>query len=321
MEIATCNTDQIRHNGKQSYLTVRSALLRYQAIHGDMLVTQSFTVPVDDVNWPQKAWGMKLGQVVNSIRSRNSHKDHFEDLEAVGFDFGRQRVAHGYAVVKLALLQYKVMHGDMLVPQSFIVPDDVKWPEVTRGMKLGHAVSQIRCRNNYKDQWENLESIGFDFSPQRLEHGYDIVKTALLAYKVVYGNMRVPQSFVIPADNVTWPKVTWGIKLGVIVMSIRRGDSYSDQREELKCAGFDYGPLRLGRSYATVKLALLRYQEIYGDMLVPRTFVVQADDVLWPEETRRMKLGSIVHNMRCGLTFKKKRDELALLGFNYGSEV
>jgi hypothetical protein len=67
---------------------VRSALLEYQEVLGDLEVPGRFVVP-SEAPWPEEAWGLKLGRRVYDIRSRGDFvKDHPErraELGALGF--------------------------------------------------------------------------------------------------------------------------------------------------------------------------------------------------------------------------------------------
>jgi hypothetical protein len=135
-----------------------------------MLVPRTFVIPADDIKWPaEEMWGMNLGILVNSIRAGKSYANKRADLESIGFDFNPQQTRYGYEVIKAALLKYKDINGNMLVPQTFVVPaDDIKWPEGEMwGMNLGFVVMDIRAGNSHVNKREDLESIGFDFNPQR----------------------------------------------------------------------------------------------------------------------------------------------------------
>ena len=75
----------------------------------------------------------------------------------------------------------------MLVPFFFIIPvNDYSCPINTWGMMIGHNVSSVRDGMSHKDHRAELESIGFDYNPQREVYGYDLVKAALLLYKDIY---------------------------------------------------------------------------------------------------------------------------------------
>eukprot|EP00596_Hydrurales_sp_CCMP1899_P006115 CAMPEP_0119052184 /NCGR_PEP_ID=MMETSP1177-20130426/73569_1 /TAXON_ID=2985 /ORGANISM="Ochromonas sp, Strain CCMP1899" /LENGTH=217 /DNA_ID=CAMNT_0007031673 /DNA_START=834 /DNA_END=1484 /DNA_ORIENTATION=- len=217
-----------------------------------MLVPQRFVVPVNDIIWPKETWGMKLGTVVSNIRAGTSYVAKREDLESIGFDFNSQQI--GYEAIRAALMKYKDLKGDMLVPHNFVVAsDNIIWPKETWGMKLGRDVINIRAGNSWKDKREDLESIGFDFNPQKLRYGYEATKAALLKYKDLKGDMLVPTKFVVASDNIIWPEETWGKKLGRDVINIRGGHSWKDKREDLESIGFDFNPQTLRYGYKATK--------------------------------------------------------------------
>ena len=160
-----------------------------------------------------------------------------EKLISMGFDYSPQRaiVFYGYDLVRLALLQYKEWYGDMLVPVQCRTPhEDSKWPAETFGMKLGYVTRSVRSRKCHTDMRGDLSLIGFDFTPQfRGPHGYEAAKVALLNYKELYGDVLVKTKFIIPDEDDEWPCDLWGMKLGQLVSSIRRGKSYVYMKDDL----------------------------------------------------------------------------------------
>jgi hypothetical protein len=185
-------------------------------------------------------------------------------------------------------MKYKDLKGDMLVPRRFLVPvNDITWPKETWGMNLGTFVNNIRAGNSHADKQGDLESIGFNFN--RI-YGFEVVKVALMKYKDLNGDVLVPQKFVVPINDISWPEETWGIKLGRDVGNIR-AKSYADKREDLESIGFDFNSQRLFYGFEVVKLALMKYKDLNGDVLVPQKFVVPINDISWPDETWGIKLG------------------------------
>jgi hypothetical protein len=152
------------YTGDALYQYHLRALLRYLELHGHMRVPCNFVVPWSR-DWPEEFWGLKLGGVVNNIRGGRTHADKKKELEAAGFDFAKQvdPRAVGWEVVKAALLAYKELEGDLLVPQKFVVPhgDPETWPESTWGVKLGKIVDNIRSVDTYKDHKQELVAMGF----------------------------------------------------------------------------------------------------------------------------------------------------------------
>jgi hypothetical protein len=148
---------------------VRAALLAYQEVHGDLEVSYAFVVP-SEAPWLEEAWGMKLGYRVNNIRGKEDYvKDHPErraELDALGFvwDIPERR----WEEVRAALLAFQEVHGDLEVPQAFVVPSEAPWPEEAWGMKLGNRVNNIRIREDYvkhhPDRRSGLDALGFRWS-------------------------------------------------------------------------------------------------------------------------------------------------------------
>ena len=71
-----------------SWETVKSVLIRYKELNNQSVaVPYSFVVPTGSSQWPQVAWGMKLGCLMKDVRLKTSHnlrKDHREELEEIG---------------------------------------------------------------------------------------------------------------------------------------------------------------------------------------------------------------------------------------------
>jgi hypothetical protein len=168
-------------------------------------------------------------------------------------------------------------------------------------MNLGSVVSNIRCRKNYVSKRADLESIGFEFDTQKQSNRYELVRVALLKNKDINCHLLVPCRLVVPANDITWPKETWGMKLGTVVMSIRQGKSCVDKRAELESIGFYYRSQSRNHGYELIKVGLNTYKDINGDLLVPTKFVVPTGDIIWPEETWGMNLGYVLDCIKCSI--------------------
>jgi hypothetical protein len=70
-----------------------------------------------------------------------------------------------WKAARCALATYKELHGDMLVPRSFVVPSSEPWPEEMWEMKLGRTVNKIRSSGYFvRDDLERrqvLDDMGF----------------------------------------------------------------------------------------------------------------------------------------------------------------
>jgi hypothetical protein len=114
-------------------------------------------------------WGMNLGSIVNTIRSRGDYlsddkPERKEWLDEIGFVWNDHE--RRWDISQTALTVYKEEHGDLLVPKAFVVPSSAPWAEETWGMNLGSIVDHIRYRGQYlrddkPERKEWLEEMGF----------------------------------------------------------------------------------------------------------------------------------------------------------------
>jgi hypothetical protein len=154
-------------------------------------------------------------------------------------DLGQQIASPDFERVFKALSDYKVVHGDVVVPHKFVVPRcDAAYSENAWGLNLGVNLHHIRVNGVYSEHRDRLEALGVNFDVNRYDgRGFDVIYSALDAYKAVHGNLLVPQKFVVPQDDVNYPPETWGIKLGRNVSNIRNKGVFSEHRIKLEELG------------------------------------------------------------------------------------
>lgn len=208
-------------------------LKRYKEIHGDLFVPKLYTIP-SDKKWSSEFWGYKLGLYVQLLRKNFKNKKMKpKELLDIGFiwDVHESR----YLQIKLALLTYSYINGDMLIPSKFIVPTTSEWPKEIHGLKLGNKVHHIRFQNQYKSFRNDLQSIGFVWNSEI--YSYEKTLRALKLYKKIYGDMNIKKTFIVPNDD-KWPEELKGFDLGSIVGSIRYDGRYEEHKDELDKLGF-----------------------------------------------------------------------------------
>ena len=241
----------------------------------------------------------------NLISSTQSPKRHPDQL---------------YELTKAMLLKYKELNGHLMVPKSFIIPyNDEKWPTEMWGKKLGNSVRNIRNRSSFKSKRSDLESIGFVFSVNnRPRHGYILIKSMLLKYKEIYGNMIVPTDFIIPYNTSSiWLPEMYGKPLGSIVSSIRKKSTYKSYHDELQEIGFFYDDVKPSYGWNIISNSLQTYKSIYGNLIVKQSFVIPYNNISWPNETWGIPLGTTVNDIRnCGI-YREHRQELEDIGFEF----
>ena len=150
-----------------------------------------------------------------------------------------KRSYHSFEQVENALKIYRDKFGSAKVPSLFVVPEDDEWDKDLWGMRLGHKVSTITKRRNYKEYETQFTELGIDDAQYR-GYGWAKVKKMLLTYKDKHGDLLVPRYFIVPKDDTTWDSEFWGICLGNITKRLRFTKSYSKHRAELVEMGFDF---------------------------------------------------------------------------------
>jgi hypothetical protein len=206
---------------------------------------------------------MKLGQRVAAIRSTGKFVQNNETRRKILEDMGflwRLRAAETTTVdvsfdqIYLALVTFKKLsptQKTLSIPPNFVVPDCDPWPESTRGLPLGKNLSNIRSKSFLKNNpgaKEKLNALDFEFDGKaaandtRFQNVYD----ALVTYNNIYGDLLVPQPFVVPEKSDEWPENTWGLRLGARVNAIRSQGTFvhtnPDRRQQLDNLGFVWSP-------------------------------------------------------------------------------
>mmetsp|Transcript_24956 Transcript_24956/g.51534 ORF Transcript_24956/g.51534 Transcript_24956/m.51534 type:complete len:1011 (+) Transcript_24956:265-3297(+) len=272
-----------------------------------------------------------FGSLLMSSRSSASDTEVERD-EKSGFDDEDE-----WRTILAAFQMYKAAYGDLKVPSRFVVPAMAPWPEPAWRLKLGQRVAAIRSTGKYVQNNEGrrkvLDDMGFLWrlrapSPDKKLDGvaFDQVYDALKTYREVLqpkGKLDVPSTYVVP-DCEPWPVSTRGLPLGKILPTVRSKaylKSHPDAEAKLNSLGF--GPDSKAAAndvrYQRVYDALVKYKELYGDLLVPQPFTVPEDSDEWPEEVRGLRLGARVNAIRSQGTFVKtdpsRKEELDALGF------
>ncbi|CAK4718407.1 hypothetical protein LEN26_016231 [Aphanomyces euteiches] len=196
------------------------ALNTFREIFGHVNVPIAFEIPQEDARWPSKIHGMKLGNVVKSLRFRHSSlsKQRRDALDAIGFVWSSWESSWHKRFQ--ALSTYRSIHGDLHVPSYFVVPEnDELWPKDFWGMKLHVVVQNMRYRSHRLtfEQINALNEIGFVWD--NVDHSFETRANAWKLYESKHGTKDVPYEFVVPS-GASWPKAMWELPLGRVVRTI-----------------------------------------------------------------------------------------------------
>ena len=214
------------------------SLTAFRKVHKHVKVPRNFVVPENDSNYPENTWNVNLGTVLHTIRIDGGFSEHKDRLIALGVDFNVKEInVVGFDVIHSALKVYKEIHGNLKMKTSFVVPEnDERYPKETHGLKLGSRVRNIRYHGAYPEHREQLEALGFHFKVPKIE-SFDVIYSALKAYKVLHGDLKIRRFFVIPENDERYPKEAHGLKLGHRLLRIRNNGTYVEHREQLEALG------------------------------------------------------------------------------------
>jgi hypothetical protein len=220
-----------------------------------------------------------------------------------------------------ALEAHKEHFGHVRVPSRFVVPnDDPAWPREAHGMTLGSRVSKLRVKMKQgrvpPEDAAQLDQLGFVWDMH--EFAWQRTLEALQMYKTLHGDLEVMRKFVVPSA-APWPEKTWGVRLGISVNTIRMSmDSKPERVEALNQLGFFWDDYE--RLWQRTLAALRVYNELHGDLEVPRLFTVPST-APWPEDLWGLQLGQSASSIRGrGHHVKDRPDRVELLdqlGFRF----
>lgn len=142
-------------------------------------------------------------------------------------------------------------------------------------------------------------------APPDDEQEWKALLEALKMYKAAYGDLKVPQRFVVP-NLKPWPNSAWGLKLGRQVASIRATGKYIEQAPQLRTKqldqlGFvwrvrqkklDFTSISQEQIYEAMKV----YKQLFPNEELPHDFVVPRQ-APWPETVQGMPLGHAFPNL------------------------
>jgi len=283
----------------EEWKAVVAAFKLYKAAYGDLKVPQRFVVP-DMAPWPKKAWGLKLGKIVQGIRSTGKFLDVTDEdsrterrtlLDQLGFVWNARRGAADDAAaedkairldqVVTAVEAYRSAMGNADVPENFVVPDTEAWPEIVRGLPLGRQLEAIKGSED-KAVREKFASLG------------------------VLPNEGLAGGGLTDAPNAEY-----------------RFPLTKEIAEKLQAAAGGPGKKLSANDvrFRNVYMALATYKHLYDDLIVPQPFVVPVGSPDWPEETWGLRLGARVNAIRSQGTFVNnspaRRALLDELGFEW----
>ncbi|KAG6953810.1 hypothetical protein JG688_00012641 [Phytophthora aleatoria] len=264
----------------------------------------------------------------------------------------------------LALRTFHSLERHFAVPFSFVVPRSHHWPKELHQLPLGVKVhrfmqslskgsaSALETKKQGAEQMQELRDMGFPLHSWQEYQFQEVCLPALRTYQEQYGDLFVPQKFIVPEedddDAELWPRATRGYKLGLAVAKLRKQVQQQRQREQqlkdkkkqsttsssaalpplpknqvdaLNELGFVWR-VRDTKWYQFFLPGLRKYKELQGNADVPLAFTIpkHEEDPRWPKVLEGYMLGRHVYMVRSGKYATQARDsreELDELGFSF----
>lgn len=243
------------------------------------------------------------------------------------------------SVIVPSLRCYHRLYGHLLVRYHFKVPAKDPWNVSNWGSCLGTQVRYLRrIRSTLSDEIvTELTRLGFVWHFQQDElpenaahsnHAYARFRTStfpcLRHYHKLHGHGNVPQKFIVPVHDSTWPEKFHGQALGMQVSHLRaKAGQLSPATIHMfeQDLGFVWNVAEhqtLEREQKLVEL-IRHFYNLYHHVHVPQNFVISTEGPAWPDEYVDFQLGRFVATWRKNATklSPEARAELTALGFDW----
>jgi hypothetical protein len=218
----------------------------------------------------------------------------------------------------MAFLEYKTKFGNCAVQEDFQIPkDDMSWSENVRGIDLGTVLHKMRHNRLHFSIHPQLTEIGVDLS-STVSVDRSINFVLFKKYKEVYGNLKVPEDFIVPHDNQHWPQIYWYYEFGAYVHAIKLDITRNSQKyrkeDLIKLKSWGLNPTMIPKIDVFCS-ALEAYKKVHGTLEIPRKFKIPLDDTNYPQETWGLPLGDRCYNVHRLNLFAIHRQKLNEIGF------
>ena len=284
------------------------ALQVFHDKNSHLAIPRHYLVP-ESSSYPSVWHGLDLAGTVYTMGWWQHHvqgqPDRVSELNRIGFVW--ERLQPEWNLILESLIVYKSLHGNVLVPSTFVVPyDDDRWPESCWGIALGNSVYKIRNRGDHlggrnPNGWSRrnqLDALGFVWDVDEVRFSrfraalewfgkleqrpaQDPNPAGTSSVPTHSGALMVPSRFVVP-ENSDWPNDLWGYRLGERCTQVRQKELYVKSQPHRIRILADLGFYVAGGSNSNLRWlevvhAAAVYSQMHSNRLdVPTSFVVPA---------------------------------------------
>ncbi|KAL7694112.1 hypothetical protein Plhal304r1_c002g0006061 [Plasmopara halstedii] len=193
----------------------------YQYENGNKILRDSFVVPSRSP-WPYKTWGRELRRMLTCVQVGQPYNGHvaiatYHSNAAVVIS-GEDKLEWKTSIFP-ALHTFAMVFGHCSVPETYVVPSRLPWPEQSYGLELGNIVAKMeQCGMYFAEiglNADRLETFGFRYKLTDIPW-QDLVDPLLEIYANQYSHKILPEEFVVP-PKAPWPVRLYGLRLGKIL--------------------------------------------------------------------------------------------------------
>lgn len=269
-------------------------------------IDKSFVVQLDDDSWPKQYRGLAVGKILSDLKPRISKKSKKILTKKTYSRKSKLNIEKEWLPV---IKKYYALHQNLNMKWNYITPCNSSWPNRLQNSALGRFLTNIRYKGEeyYKREHpllhKTLIQYQFRWQPKDSMKPFPEKVEILKKYYEINGHLNGLSNFVIPRDHENWPQCYQGIRLGIMVSTIRsKGRSYYAKKypnecDELENLGFVWRMKLILSFEERVKLFSL-YYKVHGHLYIPTSYSIPHNSTSWNSNYWGVKLGMMFYNLQ-----------------------
>jgi hypothetical protein len=146
---------------------VCEALKAHKAQFGTFKVHRRFVIDAEDTAYPKAVRGMKLGEIVDSMRFKALYADRSDELKAMGISLNEVDESVAERICDALRSYYQINPPNTPIGPNFLVPKRAPFPKHVWGLALGQRVFDIRNNGHLAQYRDRFEAAGLRFDTRR----------------------------------------------------------------------------------------------------------------------------------------------------------
>jgi len=216
-------------------------------MYGHLLVPHKFEFSEEEVDIGPM--GTALGKHVKNLRrtyqqSRTKTEPWIAVLNSLGFEWDAREAR--FRLLMHAVLTYKEVYGDFLVPAKFVVPKYSRdFPPAFWGLRVGQMYHDLRKSTRVKEHAARMQQLGIPtvgVLPRRAE----MLLQAIEVYKRLNGQtaetLNIARGFCVNICDEDWPEELWGFPLRQAVDRVIHRGAFEEFHPQFIAAGLKVLP-------------------------------------------------------------------------------